>query len=223
MFQQPEMRTKVKICGLTTLEDARFASGALADFLGFIFYPDSPRYIDPGKAAAIISWIEGPQKVGVFVNQHLDEVNETANRTGIDLVQLHGTESPDYCRMIDLPVIKVLHAGIEAGEDDLREQIEIYSEVAEYLLFDTKTETQWGGTGKTFDWELIRNQTLELPFMLSGGLKAENVAEAISVASPDVVDLSSGLEESPGLKSFDKMEQFFDVMRAVWEQQESDS
>lgn len=223
MFQQPEMRTKVKICGLTTLEDARFASGALADFLGFIFYPDSPRYIDPGKAAAIISWIEGPQKVGVFVNQPLDEVNETANRTGIDLVQLHGTESPDYCRMIDLPVIKVLHAGIEAGEDDLREQIEIYSEVAEYLLFDTKTETQWGGTGKTFDWELIRNQTLELPFMLSGGLKAENVAEAISVASPDVVDLSSGLEESPGLKSFDKMEQFFDVMRAVWEQQESDS
>lgn len=223
MFQQPEMRTKVKICGLTTLEDARFASGALADFLGFIFYPDSPRYIDPGKAAAIISWIEGPQKVGVFVNQPLDEVNETANRTGIDLVQLHGTESPDYCRMIDLPVIKVLHAGSETGEDDLSEQIEIYSEVAEYLLFDTKTETQWGGTGKTFDWALIRNQTLELPFMLSGGLKAENVAEAISVASPDVVDLSSGLEESPGLKSFDKMEQFFDVMRAVWEKQESDS
>lgn len=223
MFQQLDKRTKVKICGLTTLEDARFASGALADFLGFIFYPDSPRYIDPGKAAAIISWIEGPQKVGVFVNQPLDEVNETANRTGIDLVQLHGTESPDYCRMIDLPVIKVLHAGSETGEDDLSEQIEIYSEVAEYLLFDTKTETQWGGTGKTFDWELIRNQTLELPFMLSGGLKAENVAEAISVASPDVVDLSSGLEESPGLKSFDKMEQFFDVMRAVWEQQESDS
>src|SRR5690625_2932982 len=90
-------RTKIKVCGLTTLADARFVSEAQADFLGFIFYPESPRYIEPAKAGAIINWVEGPEKVGVFVNQPLDDVNEIAKQTGLDLVQLHGMESPGYC------------------------------------------------------------------------------------------------------------------------------
>lgn len=221
MSDLSDRRTKVKICGITTLEDARFASGALADYLGFIFYDKSPRYIEPAKAGAIINWIEGPQKVGVFVNQPLDDVNEIAMRTGIDLVQLHGDESPGYCDMINFPVIKVFHITKRTNSEDLVSEIEAYKNSADYFLFDTKIDDLYGGTGQTFDWSLIQDLSLGKPFFLSGGLNPGNVAEAIKKVSPDVVDLSSGLEEAPGLKDFDKIEAFFDVMRDIWEEQES--
>ena len=220
MFAEPENRTEVKICGITTLEDARFASGALADYLGFIFYSESPRYVDPAKAGAIINWIEGPKKVGVFVNQPLDDVNSIATQTGIDLVQLHGNESPEYCNLVDLPVIKAFHVSDGSSSDELKERVEIYRECTEFFLFDTKTDSEWGGTGKTFNWKLIRDISGEHPFFLAGGLHAGNVEQAIKEVNPSVVDLSSGLEEAPGLKDFKKIEEFFDVMRDIWEDQE---
>ena len=220
MFTEPENRTEVKICGITTLEDARFASGALADYLGFIFYSESPRYVDPAKAGAIINWIEGPKKVGVFVNQPLDDVNSIATQTGIDLVQLHGNESPEYCNLVDLPVIKAFHVSDGSSSDELKEKVEIYRECTEFFLFDTKTDSEWGGTGKTFNWKLIRDISGEHPFFLAGGLHAGNVEQAIKEVNPSVVDLSSGLEEAPGLKDFKKIEEFFDVMRDIWEDQE---
>lgn len=220
MFAEPENRTQVKICGITTLEDARFASGALADFLGFIFYSESPRYVEPAKAGAIINWIEGPKKVGVFVNQPLDDVNSIATQTGIDLVQLHGNESPEYCGLVDLPVIKAFHVSDETGAEDLKKRIKPYMKCTEYFLFDTKTDSEWGGTGKTFDWNLIRDISGDQPFFLAGGLNTGNVEQAIRKVNPSVVDLSSGLEESPGLKDFRKIEEFFDVMRDVWDAQE---
>jgi len=220
MFADPDNRTKVKICGLTTLEDARFASGALADFLGFIFYPDSPRYIEPAKAGAIINWIEGPEKVGVFVNQPLDDVNSIARQTGIDLVQLHGNESPEYCDLVEKPVIKVFHVTEGKSADDLREEIEPYADAADYFLFDSKTDRLWGGTGKAFDWQVLKGVTDEKPFFLSGGLHAQNIREAIQTVNPTIVDLSSALEASPGLKDFDKIEVFFEEMRSIWEEQE---
>jgi|SRR6056297_146621 len=220
MFAEPENRTEVKICGITTLEDARFASGALADYLGFIFYSESPRYVDPAKAGAIINWIEGPKKVGVFVNQPLDDVNSIATQTGIDLVQLHGNESPEYCNLVDLPVIKAFHVSDGSSSDELKEKVEIYRECTEFFLFDTKTDSEWGGTGKTFNWKLIRDISGEHPFFLAGGLHAGNVEQAIKEVNPSVVDLSSGLEEAPGLKDFKKIEEFFDVMRDIWEDQE---
>ncbi len=220
MFAEPDNRTKVKICGLTTLEDARFASGALADYLGFIFYPDSPRYVDPAKAGAIINWLEGPQKVGVFVNQPLDDVNSIARRTGIDLVQLHGNESPEYCELVEKPVIKVFHITEGKKTDELKTEMEPYIEVVDWFLFDTKTDGQWGGTGKTFDWNILKDISDEKPFFLSGGLNPNNIRNAIETVQPTAVDLSSGLEESPGLKDFDKVERFFDLMRDLWEEQE---
>lgn len=221
MFAEPENRTEVKICGITTLEDARFASGALADYLGFIFYGESPRYVDPAKAGAIINWIEGPKKVGVFVNQPLDDVNSIATQTGIDLVQLHGNESPEYCNLVDLPVIKAFHVSDGTSSVELRGRVEIYRECTEFFLFDTKTDSEWGGTGKTFNWNLIRDISGEHPFFLAGGLHAGNVEQAIKEVNPSVVDLSSGLEEAPGLKDFKKIEEFFDVMRDIWEDQET--
>lgn len=220
MFAEPENRTQVKICGITTLEDARFASGALADYLGFIFYSKSPRYVAPAKAGAIINWIEGPIKVGVFVNQPLDDVNSIATQTGIEMVQLHGNESPEYCNLVDLPVIKVFHVNDETDFTDLKNSVEPYRDCTEYFLFDTKSDSEWGGTGKTFDWKLIRNISGDQPFFLAGGLNASNVAQAIREVNPSVVDLSSGLEEAPGVKDFRKIEEFFDVMRDIWDEQE---
>lgn len=220
MLTEPEKRTRVKICGLTTLEDARFAAGALADYLGFIFYPESPRYIDPAKAGAIINWIEGPEKIGVFVNQPLDDVNSIARQTGIDMVQLHGNESPEYCSLVERPVVKVFHVPEGKTSQELASEVSLYRENADFLLFDSKTGDKWGGTGKTFNWQLLHDISEDKPFFLSGGLNAGNVKDAIQTVSPMAVDLSSGVEESPGLKDFDKLEQFFELMREIWESQE---
>lgn len=220
MFFQSENRTKVKICGITNLEDARFASGALADYLGFIFYPESPRYIEPAKAGAINNWIEGPQKVGVFVNQPLDDVNRIVKETGMDMVQLHGNESPDYCNLVDLPIIKAIHISENTTVQELQDRISEYSSVVDYLLFDTKITGQWGGTGEKFDWKILESITNEIPFFLSGGLNSSNIRESIDIVHPNVVDLSSGLEESPGLKDFDKIEEFFEIMRDIWNEEE---
>ena len=220
MFENPDMRTKVKICGITNLEDGRFASGALVDYLGFIFYEGSPRYVDPGKAGAIINWLEGPQCVGVFVNQPLDDVNSMSRQTGIDLVQLHGNESPEYCKLIDKPVIKAIHIEKSSTVDELKKKVSDYADVVDYLLFDHKSGEQWGGTGEVFDWKLLEEINPDLPVFLSGGLKVDNIESAIESVKPFAVDLSSSLEEEPGLKDFEKIELFIDKMRELWKKQE---
>lgn len=220
MFAEPENRTKVKICGITNLEDARFVSGALADYIGFIFYPGSPRYVKPAKAGAIINWLEGPETVGVFVNQPLDDVQSIATQTGLDLVQLHGDESVEYCELIDRPVIKVFHIDEHTSADDLRERIDPYLDTVDYLLFDTKLPGKWGGTGQSFDWNLLPDLADLKPYFLSGGLNSGNIRQAIKQTHPYAVDVSSGLEESPGLKDFEKIEHFFDEMRQVRDDQE---
>lgn len=206
--------TKIKICGISNLEDGRFASGLFVDYLGFIFYEKSPRYIEPAKAGAIINWLEGPEKVGVFVNQPLDEVNATAKETGLDLVQLHGKETPEYCELIEKPIIKAVHITEDSTKESLESKIKEYDSVVDYFLFDTKIGDQWGGTGQTFDWNLIKEIT-DKPFFLSGGLNAENVTEAIATANPYAVDISSSIEEEPGLKDLEKMEIFVNTVKPV--------
>jgi phosphoribosylanthranilate isomerase len=208
-------RTKIKICGITNLEDARFASGALADYLGFIFYEKSPRYIEPAEAGAIINWLEGPEKVGVFVNQPLDDVNRIAKETGLDYVQLHGEESVEYCQLIEKPVIKVIHIEEETVSYLLEHQIKQYEPVADFLLFDTKIDGLWGGTGTPFDWSVLKEAAIDIPFFLSGGLHSDNIAEAIQKVQPYAADISSSLEQKPGLKDFEKIEVFMDKMRTL--------
>lgn len=206
--------TKIKICGLTNLEDARFASGLFVDYLGFIFYDKSPRFIDPAKAGAIINWLEGPEKVGVFVNQPLDEVNELAKQTGLDFVQLHGNETPEYCELVEKPIIKALHITLDTTKDSLQKKIDDYNDVVDYFLFDTKIGDQWGGTGQTFDWDIVKDITSK-PYFLSGGLDSENVEKAIKRLDPYVVDISSGIEEEPGLKDLEKMEEFVHAVQPI--------
>ena len=220
MFADPEERTKVKICGLTSLEDARFVSGALAHYLGFIFYEESPRHITPAEAGAIINWVEGPECVGVFVNQPLDDVNMIGRQTGIDYVQLHGDENPEYCQLVDKPIIKVIHISENDSSRELEERIRPYLDVVDYLLFDTKTGEKWGGTGQTFDWQLLDDMTENIPFFLSGGLNPDNIRAACQQVHPYAVDLASGLEAEPGVKDFDKVEAFMEEMRDIWDKQE---
>lgn len=201
-------RIKVKICGITQLEDARFVAGALADYMGFVFYEGSPRHVTPAKAGAMINWIEGTRCVGVFVNQPLDDVNMIARQTGIDLVQLHGNENPDYCSLVDKPIIKAIHIKEGDTATELNDRIKPYLDQVEYLLFDTKVDDKWGGTGQSFDWAILNEVTQGLPYFLSGGLNPTNISEACKQVKPFAVDASSGLEAEPGIKDFDKVEAF---------------
>ena len=220
--EQEDIRTRVKICGLTKLEHARYASGARADYLGFIFYRKSPRYIAPEEAAAIISWIEGPEPVGVFVDESIDDVNEIAQRSGLSLVQLHGSESPDYCRLINTPIIKAFRVDTDTSAHDLRQITAPYLDIVDFFLFDTYDEAAKGGTGRNFNWDTLVEAGIERPVFLAGGIHTGNVAQAIEHVNPYAIDVSSSLEESPGIKDFDKMEAFFEKMESIWENQPED-
>lgn len=209
------MSVKLKICGITELEDARYCAGAGADYLGFVQYSESPRYIAPEQVAEVAEWVHGPQAVGVFVNEAADAVNRTAERAGFDLVQLHGTEPPAVCALVERPVIKAIHVRHDASSDQLRPFMEPYADVVDYFLLDTHDSSVWGGTGESFNWRLVRDLSDAYPLFLAGGINAANVERAVSTMRPYAVDLSSSLESSPGVKDFDKMADFFDAFRAL--------
>ena len=207
-------QTKVKICGITNLEDARFASGAMVDYLGFIFTKESKRYIDPEKAGAIINWVEGPEKIGVFMDQPLDDVNILAKFSGIDYVQLHGQETVEYCQLIEKPIIKVIHLNEASTPTEIEENVTLYSEVVKFFLFDTSHGGAFGGTGKTFDWSLLSNLNIDISYFLAGGLTPENSLDAIDRVKPYAIDVNSGVEEEPGLKDFEKIELLMTHMKS---------
>ena len=194
MFQQNDnARTRVKICGLTTLEDARYASGAMADYLGFIFVPGSKRYVNPDLAAAIIAWTEGPEPVGVFMNQPLDDVIDIINKSGVKLAQLHGTESVEYCSLMPVPVIKSI--AVEAGDtkETILEKTRPYLGLASYILFDTKVDGQSGGTGTAFDWAVLEISLLKDIIMPAVGDAWHDAYEALDA----IAALSAGEEYPP--------------------------
>lgn len=209
------MAIKVKICGITTLEDARYCAGAGADYLGFIQHEESPRYIAPGKAKEIIQWIHGAEPVGVFVNEPADAVNETAEEAGFAMVQLHGTEPAELCAEVERPVIKAIPVVHDASAEQLRALMREYEDVVDYFLLDTHATNLWGGTGESFNWRLARGLSDEFPLFLAGGLSAENVEEAVQTMRPFAVDLSSNLESAPGKKDFQKLEAFFETFDAL--------
>jgi len=216
------LRTRVKICGLTTLEDARYASGAMADYLGFIFTPTSKRFIDPDQAAAIIAWTEGPEAVGVFVNQAIDDVIDIVHKTGIHLVQLHGDESVEYCSLMPVPVIKAFSISDTDTAESIKDRIRPFEGKVAYFLFDTKVGDQSGGTGSHFDWSVLLGLQTETPFFLAGGIGSENVRSAIDKVHPYAIDANSKLESEPGIKQLEKFEAFFDQIQAVWKTQDPD-
>lgn len=205
--------TQIKICGITNLADARYASGAGADLLGFIQHEASPRFVEAGLARDIIAWIHGAESVGVFVDADADDVNKTAAATGFDYIQLHGSESPAYCERIERPVIKAIRVfpGTSASEIELA--LSAYSDVVEYFLIDTGSSSAAGGTGTPFDWSVLHGVEFPKPWLLAGGLDPDNVSLALERLSPWGVDVASGVEEKAGLKDFEAIDRFVEAVR----------
>jgi phosphoribosylanthranilate isomerase len=202
---------RVKICGITNLEDALLAANLGADALGFIFYPPSPRSVAPDAARAIIAQLPPlVTTVGVFVDEEAATVKELAAQVGLDWLQLHGKETPEYCRGLGRRIIKVFRIRDENSLADLA----AYRGVVQALLLDTYKKGQVGGTGETFDWDLARQAKKYGPIILAGGLTPENVAQAISVAQPQAVDVASGVEAAPGKKDPEKLQAFFGRVRS---------
>lgn len=206
------MKTRLKICGLTRLEDARYCAAAGADYLGFIQYEGSPRYLPPEAAREIVEWLYGPETVGVFVDADAAEVNRVAALAGFDLVQLHGDETPDVCAAVERPVIKAFRVHPDDNADTLRARIEPYLPHIRYALLDTASATAHGGTGETFDWTVAAGVARDVPLFLAGGLNAGNVARAIAEVHPFAVDVSSGVESAPGVKDLDLLAAFFEAL-----------
>ena len=197
---------RIKICGITNLADALLAAELGADALGFIFYPQSPRKVEPEMARAIIAQLPPfVAAVGVFVDEEAAMVRYLAARVGLEWVQLHGQESPEYCRGLGCKVIKGFRIRDEASLRLLAD----YQGVAQALLLDTYKPGQAGGTGESFDWRLAREARKYGRIILAGGLRPENVAQAIAAAQPDAVDAASGTEASPGKKDPVKLRAFF--------------
>jgi phosphoribosylanthranilate isomerase len=191
-------KVKVKICGITAYEEASIAVELGVDALGFIF-AESPRQIAPQKARAIIREIPPFVKtVGVFVNETPDVIRGITHHCGLDLVQLHGNESPDLCLSLMPCAIKALKIKDESSS---RTGMAYYGTVRA-LLLDTYVKDKAGGTSKTFDWKLaVKIKKLQMPIILSGGLGPSNIREAIRTVEPYAVDVNSGVEERPGKKS----------------------
>jgi phosphoribosylanthranilate isomerase len=198
---------KVKICGITNIEDAVLSENLGADALGFIFYEKSKRYISPKTANDIIKHLSPfTLKVGVFVNENSDKINAESKIAGINIVQLHGDEKPKLIDEINLPVIKAFRINDEFDFKILEEYKNCY------FLFDTYSSMQFGGTGKTFNWDIIpRNITDKI--ILSGGISISNIKRIIDEVNPYAVDLSSSVEEYPGKKSELKLKQFFNILK----------
>ncbi len=202
------MSCRIKICGITSLADARFCAGSGADYLGFIQHPDSPRYISAHQAKEIIEWIHGIKTVGVFVNIDAEKINQESTIAGFDLVQLHGDESPSYCRRMILPVIKSFSIDSKTSPRKLFRMLSEYESCVEAFLLDTWHPELSGGTGVSFDWSIAKSLSRDFRIILAGGLNPDNVQEAMQTVSPWGVDVSSGLEEHTGTKNFDLVTKF---------------
>jgi len=204
---------RVKICGVTTIEDALHALDCGADALGLNFVPGTPRCLDEKAAAGIVAVLPSfGVRVGVFVNESAERVESIARRVGLDAAQLHGEESPEECCWLikrGLRVIKGLRVrGAETGEEAA-----LYPDCT--ILLDAYVEGELGGTGKTFDWSLARELGAARPLILSGGLRPENVADAIRQVNPYGVDSSSGVEgQTPGRKDPVRVKTFLGNARA---------
>ena len=200
---------EIKICGITNQEDAFAAVESGVDALGFIFYGKSPRYVSPEKVKDIIGRLpHAVMKVGVFVNHDISEVKTIFDFCRLDLLQLHGNESPDYCR--NFPA-SILIKAVSLKPGDELERLSLYPVKA--FLVDTYDPDRYGGTGKISNWELAGKLSTMHHLILSGGLKKDNVREAITAVSPLAVDVNSGVEVSPGKKDHHKIREVVDIIK----------
>jgi len=202
------MPIKIKICGITNYDDAKNAVSLGVDALGFIFYPKSPRYIPPVTAREIIKKLPPfVTKVGVFVDENETFIQSAFTQSGIDTVQLHGNETPEFAHSISCTVVKAFAVGPKFDLDSLTKY-----KVAGYLL-DTWSES-YGGSGKTFDWDIARDAAHIHPnIILAGGLSPTNIRDALQNVAPYAVEFNSGVEIKPGVKNHYKMRDAIAIVR----------
>ncbi|MBN4080939.1 phosphoribosylanthranilate isomerase [Caldithrix abyssi] len=199
-----------KICGITNLYDAQTAVRHGASAIGFIFYKKSPRAISIAQAKSISNQLsDSVARVGVFVNHTKDFIDRALTEVPLKAIQLHGDESPEFCQRFDMPIFKALHI-----QDEKSLSVMSNYNVDGFLL-DTFSIDQYGGTGKPFDWSLLKNNQNSVPIILSGGLNPDNISEAISLVNPSAVDVNSGVESSPGIKDPIKIEQLFGKLKVT--------
>jgi len=209
MFSENEsQRVRIKVCGMTRIEDALLAASLGVDAVGFVFYNKSPRFIPPMKAAAIIRALPPfVSAVGLFVNPGQDEIDDALKHCPLDVLQLHGDETPEFCDAQPRRVIKAVPVHEKA---DLK-MAHAYD--CPVLLDAKAPKGMYGGTGETFDWALLDGFEHAHPLILAGGLDMENVRRALSVRQWDALDVSSGVESMPGVKDAEKLCRFMTIVR----------
>ncbi|MFH2068728.1 MAG: phosphoribosylanthranilate isomerase [Candidatus Omnitrophota bacterium] len=205
---------KIKFCGLKRPEEVQWAEEFKADFIGFNLYPKSPRFVSLNDLKKLTGKVKTAQKVLVFVNSKLEDIARAAEKSGADVIQLHGNETPRFCSQVRVitgrPVIKAFRLATEA---DLK-PLEKYRDSADYFLLDARAKDLYGGTGQAFPWDLaIKATDLGKPIFLAGGLTVENVAAACRQVIPFAVDVAGGVEEKAGVKSREKMALFIQKVR----------
>ena len=210
MAERGEKLTKIKICGITNLEDALAAVEFGADAIGFAFVPNTPRYVEPAKAEGIIAQLPPfVTTVGLFVNESEEHIRRVADQCKLNVLQLHGQEPPDFCLLFNRKVIKAFRI------KDKESLINLPKYTVSAYLLDTYVKGAMGGTGVTFDWKLASDAKKYGLVILAGGLNPENVAQAIQQVRPYGVDVSSGVEAKPGKKNHRKMKDFIEAAKVV--------
>ncbi len=205
---------KVKICGLTNLADYNAAIRLGADYTGFIFYPQSPRSLCSEKAAKIIrQGIQGShQKIGVFVNDSIERIRSVYKDVGLDIVQLHGDESPSFCRQLELPYWKAIRIQDEHSLNLIQ------SHNGRFFLLDTFKKNTYGGTGTMFDLNIgIKAIQTGKKIIIAGGVSTANISRVMTL-NPFAVDINSSIEDKPGKKNLKKMKEFFDKIKKLQEE-----
>ena len=204
----------IKICGITRGSDALHAVRHGADALGFVFWATSPRYVDPSQAAEIIASLpDGVLSVGVFVNERIDAIREVVAHTGISAVQLHGDETAEYATALGWPVLR------SVSVDEADERCAMWP-VDTTFLVDAADRVRRGGTGRAVDWDKAAALARTRRIVLAGGLTSANVADAIAHVAPYGVDVSSGIEDAPGVKNAEQVARFLESARSAFERRE---
>ena len=201
----------IKVCGITEMKQLQQLEGLDIDFAGLIFYPDSPRYVGDKLSKKDVKKADFDlKKVGVFVNPELIDVLDAIDDYGLQVVQLHGDETPEMCDDLSGEV-EVIKAFRIKGDENIDKLVAPYDAVCDYYLFDTGgLKESFGGTGTQFDWDILKKAKIEKPFFLSGGIGVEDVAKIKAFRHPDFfgVDLNSKIETAPGVKDMGKLLQF---------------
>ena len=212
------MSTLVKICGIKEPAALKAAVESGADFVGFVFYPPSPRYIEPEQAAHLIRMLPATvRSVGLFVDPDEETLRRVTAVAPLDFIQLHGEETPSNIGGIKSYLSQKIIKSIRIGSKNDLAEIKRYALVSDWILFDSKVigSALPGGTGERFDWSILKDVKPPLPWMLAGGLTAQNVAEGIMALHPTAVDVSSGVEDAPGQKSSEKIKDFIAAAKSV--------